>query len=133
MAYDGPITYMDIPTKDKIEWSSDVELSLADSQDNNATPIPELKALVFGFNGIELAREQWRLILDVKDDVDIQKLRCVILGRQASPYHNPDQIHHVLVVSASSYPYVGYERMGVATVQWRHIIIEQGGVEAKII
>lgn len=132
MAYDGAIAYMDISTKDSVEWTSDVKLSIANSQDRTATPNTELKALVVEFNGIELAREKWRLILDVKEDVNIQKLKCVILGRQVSAYYNADQIHYVLLVYPSAWPNVGYERLGVATVLQRHLIIAQGGVEARI-
>ncbi|CZR70242.1 uncharacterized protein PAC_20143 [Phialocephala subalpina] len=132
MAYDGNITYADIPTKE-VEWSSDVELLLINGRDENATASPELKALVIGINIIEIAREKWQLILDVKDDVDIQKLRCVLLGRETSNYHGADRKYYVLLVFPLSWPNVAYERIGVATVQQRHLMIEQGGLEMRII
>lgn len=126
MAYDGIIDYSEIPTKE-VEWSSDVQLSFGQGQN------PTFRGLVVEFNIFEIGREKWRLVLDVKDDVDIQKLRCVILGRQILSYHVPDQKYYVLLVFPSSYPYVGYERVGMAIVQKRHLMIEQGGAEVQII
>jgi hypothetical protein len=95
--------------------------------------MPKLMALLVGFKITETAREKSRLIFGVKDDVDLQKLRCIILSRGVLRFHNPDQIYYVLLVPPSSQSYVGYERVGIATVLRKDVLVEKGGVEMKIV
>jgi hypothetical protein len=141
MAYDGLISYMD-----------DDEIPFAEVEWNDAVQFPtedELVALVREFRHCRIERgntecaivdevsvKRGLLRYDGADSTDIQTLKCVIIGRELS-VHKPDdeREYYVLVVTPRCSKEIcrTYERVGVGSIQGRHISFDGQGVEARIV
>jgi len=75
------------------------------------------------------------LTFDVEDIADIQRLKCIVVGRSLGWAQGADeQAHYVLVVTQSlEGGYRTYKRVGVGSIQRRHISFQGGEFEARII
>jgi hypothetical protein len=137
MAYDGEISYMDIPSG-QVEWSNAVRSDIASElnggdgdlqQPDDASDIA-LNVLVRQFSLSEDERRS--LIFDEDDREDIRRLRCVIIGREEwvgrDPFHrrpHDDQKFYVLVIKQLSGIRNVYKRVGVGRIESRHICFDE--------
>lgn len=137
MASKGDISYMDI-SLGSVEWSHAVRYHSTSKLHNGLDYLRrrgiafsvELKALAREF----LLKEDERRLLIFDDDngLDIQRLRCVVIGRKQLRYSG-EQEHYVLVIKPVSGEKHTYERVGVGSIRMRHILFEGSGVEVLIV
>jgi hypothetical protein len=142
MAYKGGISYMDIPF-DEVEWSNAVKCF--PSKLELQAPVREfLHYMIEPQNETtkcailaEGDEREW-LQFDVEDMTDIQRLKCIVVGRarleQETDEEADEQYHYVLVVTQRlEGGHRTYERVGVGSIQRRHISFEGGEFEGRII
>ncbi|KAF4622831.1 hypothetical protein G7Y89_g14193 [Cudoniella acicularis] len=134
MAYEGEISYMDIPFN-RVEWSNAVkcfsgELVLK-------APVREFLRCTIELQNTECAifakgadKRGW-LKFDREDMTDIQRLKCIVVGRAREGQETVEQEHYVLAVVQRLEG--GYERVGVGSIQRRQISLKGGEFESRII
>jgi hypothetical protein len=135
MAYKGGISYMNIPFDD-VEWSNAVkcfpgkpELQAPVREFLHYTIEPQNERCTILAEGVERG---W-LKFDGEDITDIQILKCIVVGR-ARRQETDDQEHYILVVTQRlEGGHCSYERVGVGSIQRRHISFQGGEFKARII
>jgi hypothetical protein len=143
MAYKGGINYMDIPFNE-VEWNNAVKcFPDIPSKLELQAPVREfLHCTIELQNGITKCAifaegdERGWLKFDVEDMTDIQRLKCIVVGRarEWSKRRADEQVHYILVVTQSlEGGHSTYERVGVGSVQGRHILFRGGEFKARII
>jgi len=130
MAYDGKISYMDIPFG-TVEWSDNVHYSSTINQhdrsdylwknDNNMVRIA-LRAPAREF--LSDGTGEGHLVFDEWDGLDLQALKCIVIGEQELAVPVDEQKCYILVVRPRCSEEVGriYERVGVGSIQRKYII-----------
>ena len=136
MAYEGEISYMDIPFG-KVEWSNAITWERSE---------PELQALVREFLDCKIEPQEQNAECDIfaksagkigwlkfdrEDITDTQRLKYIVVGRAIEERGTYGQVHYVLVVTLLKRGY--YERVGVGSIQRRHISFKGRGFKARII
>ncbi|KAF4634558.1 hypothetical protein G7Y89_g3549 [Cudoniella acicularis] len=81
MAYEGGISYMDIPPK-QVEWTDAVRLCDRQMQSPNNAIDKELRGLAIPFSFDEMGKEMWRLVFDERERSDLRALKCIVVGRE---------------------------------------------------
>lgn len=125
MAYDGHITFLDIPF-DSVDWTGEV-------QEPKDMVLHRLHVNARKMR-IDNADLMGRAVLDAKDVNPAQSKfwQCVLLGKRRECQNDDDAEHYVLLIrsfaSLSDQPGHVYERVGVATLLGRHISIEESPV-----
>jgi hypothetical protein len=138
MAYKGGINYMDISFQ-HAEWSnavkcfpdipSKLELQAPVREFLHCTIEPQNERCAIVAEGGERG---W-LQFDGEDITDIQRLKCIVVGR-ARFQEADEQAHYVLVVMQRlEWGDRTYERVGVGCIQRRHISFQGEEFEARII
>ncbi|KAH8647025.1 heterokaryon incompatibility protein-domain-containing protein [Tricladium varicosporioides] len=153
MAYEGGISYMEIPFE-AVEWSNAVKWFPGTPSDGIPSKL-ELQAPVREFLHCTIEPQNqaakcaifaegdkrgW-LKFDVEDMTDIQRLKCIVVGRQCEKYkwrgqgqRADEQAHYVLVVMQRRQGrHRAYERVGVGSIQRRHISFQGGELQARIV
>jgi hypothetical protein len=137
MAHDGEISYMHIPFG-VVEWSNAVRSF--SSKHVLEAPVREflhckiepqnIECGILNEGGVNVGR----LIFDREDITDIQRLKCIVIGRDALSSIDW-RTHYVLVVTQGlSGEFCGdFERVGVGSIQRRHISFEGRELKARII
>ncbi|ROV88658.1 hypothetical protein VMCG_10306 [Cytospora schulzeri] len=125
MAYDGRITFLDIPFAD-VEWMGNVHKPSGSEGDGRVQAV----ASWLRVDGAELME---RAVLDVQGVENVEESwRCVLLGKNRTGEDEDDAAHYVLlirpIVSSSGQPDDLYERVGVATLLASHLSAETSSV-----
>jgi hypothetical protein len=138
MAYVGEISYMAIPFGE-VEWSnavkcfpsipSKLELQAPVREFLHCTIEPQNTECAISAEGAD--KRGW-LKFDGEDITDTQRLKCVVVGRAREGQETDGQEHYVLVVT-QRLEGGHYERVGVGSIQRRHISFQGGEFEARII
>lgn len=139
MAYDGAISYMNIPF-DRVEWSNAIQWpsisELQNSPDHSGqshdTPSSELSAIVRDFSLDECAKG--RLVFDEHDRTETQGLKCFVIGKETRADGLSDKrLHYVVVVKPICSKERTYERVGVGSIPKECILFEEQELMARII
>ncbi|KAF4447661.1 hypothetical protein F53441_8807 [Fusarium austroafricanum] len=129
MAYEGPITYANIPFN-RVEWSNECVLSSGGETDANAEwPVLKVVARDLTLQKLDMLN---KVKLDEKSGGDLSSLRGVVLGKDKDKELR-DQLHYVLLITQSKDQRGGktaYVRAGVAWLL--HHNIGSGGEEIDI-
>lgn len=126
MAYEGGIKYMDIPFGE-VYWENNVispfiQGSISSGSDEDVLLPFEIQAQVWDIVG----PHDQRLILDEPACIQVEPLRCVILGKNKRSEPDPGQIHYVMIVTKAGNGEVdAYERVGVAFLERRQIGLDR--------
>ncbi|KAH6661757.1 heterokaryon incompatibility protein-domain-containing protein [Halenospora varia] len=136
MACEGEISYMDIPFA-KVEWNNAIKLGSE----------PELQALAREFLDCTIEPQKQNAECDIfagsagkigwlkfdgEDITDTQRLKCIVVGRAREGRGTDGQVHYVLAVM-QGLEGGHYERVGVGSIQRRHISFEGREFKARII
>lgn len=113
MAYQGPITYMEIPF-DQVDWTTDCVFP-SDSEIATNTQGPALKTLAreLTMSRLDLIH---RVKLDQQAEIRVSDLRGVVLGKDKRR-ESREPMHYVLLITLSRDQLEGrevYVRAGVA-------------------
>jgi hypothetical protein len=144
MAYKGGISYIDIPFED-VEWSNAVkcfpdttikfELQAPVREFLNCTIKPRNQTTECAI--LAEGDERGWLKFDVEDIPNIQRLKCIVVGRKYKQYfwrrqEADEEAHYILVVTQRlEGGHRTYERVGVGCIQRRHISF-RGEFKARI-
>ena len=130
----------------EVEWSDAVKLIPGKLE--LQAPVREFShcAIESGNEGCAILAEGEKrgwLKFDGEDITDIQRLKCIVVGRAyewgadewgADKRGADEQVHYVLVVTQRlEGRHHAYERVGVASIQRRHISFRGGKFKARII
>jgi len=138
MAYDGRIEYLQADYN-RVEWNRGLRLE----EDVLKAEIRALQAkkfktkrfgevLYYILDGDGATGDRGRLTLDTQNIIDIQALRCVIIGREKAA--NDEWRYHVLLVLPTCSKGLGTcERVGVGTIPGRFISWHEEGVATEIL
>ncbi|XXH01334.1 hypothetical protein Hte_007692 [Hypoxylon texense] len=148
MALHGQIEYMDIPPY-KVEWSDAILFFPADEDQDGGSDVhsqasggsgPRESGKAFralsrrfaspGTKDFEIAWDEAVDSAEQAANVSTQNLRCVVLGRVGSP--GEEQEHFALVVEPSGEAGL-FKRVGVASVQRRHVLFDKPGEEIWVV
>ena len=136
MAYEGEISYMDIRFEE-VEWSDAIKW--------NPSKFPELQGPVRGFRNCTIESqvakcdisvtgaddERGWLMFDRKDITNIEELKCVVVGRAYQRQETDGREYYILVVKRKREG-GPYERVGVGSIQRRHISFEGEEFEGRV-
>ncbi len=136
MAYEGEISYMDfrfgqVEWSDAVEWepSKPAELQGLVREFRNCTiESQDAKCDIFAKGADD---ERGWLKFDGKDITNIEELKCVVVGRAYQRQETDGREYYVLVViqRREGGP---YERVGVGSIQRRHISFEGEVFERRV-
>jgi hypothetical protein len=126
MAYEGEISYKNIAFH-TVAWSLAIRWYSTSTLQKGLDV--ELKALAREFS---LNEEGRVLVFDEYDRLDTRRLRCIVLGRDSIRSESKRR-YYVLVVKPLSEEEHKYERVGVGSIQDRHISFKGSAVEIRIV
>jgi len=111
-----------------IEWSNAVKW-------DGGQPVLEAPVREFNLQNAKGADIAKRLKFDGDDVTDIQGLKCIVVARARGGQETDEQKHYILAVVErfEGRHGIGYERVGVGSVQRRHISFEGAEFRAPII
>jgi hypothetical protein len=125
MAYEGKITFLDIPTE-KVSWNVDIRFP---SKSSESLP-PALSAEA---HDVQLSDPpgNYSIYLDnvAAQEIDLKCLKCIIIGQDWSGWEE-NQVHYVLLISAKERDY--FERIGIAKLKKRHLNLEKKPMKVQI-
>ena len=127
MAYDGEISYMDIPFGE-VEWNDNIYSSFPDEHHGKSpchrkkTTI-RLRAVVQEFAIDGAGNKEEFLVFDEQNITDIKALKCVIIGKQKLAVSSNKEKHYVLILTPrrSKEVWGPHERVGVGWIPERNI------------
>ncbi|KAF4622802.1 hypothetical protein G7Y89_g14223 [Cudoniella acicularis] len=136
MAYEGEISYVDIPFG-KVEWSdavkfgSKLELQAPVREFLHCTIEPQNEGCAILSEGGERG---W-LKFDGEDITDIQRLKCIVVGKKYLEQETAYSRDRYILVVAQKLEggHRTYERVGAGSIQWRYISLQGGEFEARIV
>lgn len=116
--------FLDIPSKLELQAPVREFLHCTIEPENRTT-----KCAIFA----EGDERGW-LKFDAEDKIDIRGLKCVVIGRAPQGQEADEQAHYILVVTQRLQGGDRtYERVGVGSIQRRHISFQGGEFEARIV
>ncbi|OXV05317.1 hypothetical protein Egran_06915, partial [Elaphomyces granulatus] len=136
MAVEGPIQYMDIPF-DGVNWSEDIRspfkqlVGVIGSQYDIAGDIDAIaRDLVLPLQGADV-----QVVFDQPGGTQPRVLKCVVVAKEKVDRVTDLQKYYVLLVRSirASQGSKEYERTGVATVRRRHVSLNEGVVNVRIV
>ncbi|KIW78369.1 hypothetical protein Z517_08204 [Fonsecaea pedrosoi CBS 271.37] len=140
MAYDGWITYVEVPFG-QVDWASSLRFPPSPQDqpggaddDNDRMPLCELVATATDFSQASPARPMDNVTFDIPGTKHLPEFKCVVVGSDKPRAARATQKYYILVVApASSGAEPGvYERVGAGIVEKDHLDLQRQEDEIRI-